>query len=139
MPSDFFEHLSSEHKERALSEMVRVLKPRGFIFIHTPNASRATLGILYRKLKAFFSGRSPSEETTAFAANERGHIGLSSHSWYIAQLKKHGFSAKVYFFRANIAKFKGSLLFVDNFLGAYLPVLKHFFSFSFLVVGRMVK
>lgn len=79
--NDFFEHLSSNHKERVLSEMVRVLKPRGSIFIHTPNASRATFGIYYRKFKALLSGRNPKEETTAFLHDERGHIGLSSSSW----------------------------------------------------------
>lgn len=137
--NDFFEHLSSVSKERVLSEMVRVLKPRGSIFIHTPNASRATLGIYYRKIKAVFSGRNPKEETTAFAHDERGHIGLSSSSWYVNSLKKYGFSSNVYFSRANIPKFKGHLLFMDKLLGAYMPVLKHIFSFSFLVIGRMEK
>lgn len=133
--NDFFEHLTPEHKEQVMSEMVRVLKPEGSIFIHTPNAGRAVLGIYYRKFKALLSGRNPAEETTAFAENERGHIGLSAPSWYVEQFQKHGFEARVSYFRANIPKFKGPLLFLDWFFGT-APVIKSFFSFSFLVVGR---
>ncbi len=86
---DFIEHIDEALKRKLLSEMSRLIGPRGRIVIFTPNGIREALGSVKSALTGLCGAYSP--ET-------RLHFGLLSRFAFEKMLKEAGFTFTRHFF-----------------------------------------
>jgi len=79
--TDFFEHISTEVKEKVISEVYRVLKPGGKFVIKTPNLSYLKIAIYLKRILNLVRLRSPFIYITDTKDNPgREHHGLTTYS-----------------------------------------------------------
>lgn len=80
--ADFFEHITSEHKNKVMAEVYRVLKPGGVFVIKTPNLSYLKMSLLIKRICAVLKFRSPFGIHIEHTRNnpDNQHCGLSSYA-----------------------------------------------------------
>jgi len=78
--NDFFEHITSEEKEKVIKEAYRVLKPGGVFTIKTPNLSYLKLIVWLRRMFNLIRLKSPFIYVAHTKDNpDNEHHGLTTH------------------------------------------------------------
>jgi len=109
--ADFIEHIDDAQKRETLLEMLRVLKPQGFIVVFTPNGLREWLGLIKAKLM---------KVSGVYQSETRLHYGLTNRFRFEKMLK--GF---------NLI-FKRKFFDVDKPYLAGVPILREILSLNIL-------
>lgn len=98
--ADFVEHIYYDETEKAVKEMMRVLKPGGVLVLYTPNRNPQTLNVIFQKLKRLLTLRNQAEFT--LLTPTRLHVGLKTPSELQKLFKETGLKFKILLFARDI-------------------------------------
>lgn len=132
--ADFFEHITRIQKEKVISEMYRVLKPKGMMVIYTPNRLKLKSNILGERIKAFFKGEDKSKYSWEKCVDSK-HIGLTTTFELKRLFKRYKLKIRFQYFSVHIPFISRVLPSLGRFSVISLPFIKNFFAERILLVA----
>lgn len=116
--ADFIEHITFEEKDKFLSEIYRVLKPKGLEIIFTPNGIREKIGEVYWKCRHLvFRDKIPTTDL---------HFGLTNKLQFEPLIRKYKFNFRLLYkdiTRPYLAK---------------IPLIRNFLSLNLLWILKKI-